>query len=47
MPDFAVYAANLADPTATKFMPGPSDRRGAWRGFAAQTGSWFLNGGGW
>ena len=47
MPDFGVYAANLADPTATKFMLGPADRRAAWRAFAAQTGSWFLNGGGW
>jgi len=47
MSDFEAYATNLADPVATKFMGGPCDRRAAWRSFAAQTGSWFLNGGGW
>jgi RimJ/RimL family protein N-acetyltransferase len=47
MPDFEAYAANLADPAAMKFMTGPSDRRAAFRSFAAQTGAWFLNGGGW
>ena len=47
MPDFEAYAANLADPTQTRFLAGPSDRRAAWRTFAAQTGTWFLNGGGW
>ncbi len=47
MSDFEAYAVNFADPVATKFMAGPCDRRAAWRGFAAQTGSWFLNGGGW
>lgn len=47
MRDFDAYAANLADPVATKFMTGPHDRRAAWRSFAAQTGSWLLNGGGW
>jgi RimJ/RimL family protein N-acetyltransferase len=47
MTDFEAYAANLADPVAAKFMSGPCDRRAAWRSFAAQTGSWLLNGGGW
>lgn len=47
MRDFDAYAANLADPAATKFTSGPHDRRAAWRIFAAQTGSWLLNGGGW
>jgi RimJ/RimL family protein N-acetyltransferase len=47
MPDFEAYAANLADPAATRFMGGLRDRRAAWRAFAAQTGTWFLNGGGW
>lgn len=47
MRDFDAYAANLTDPVATKFMAGPCDRRAAWRSFASQTGSWFLNGGGW
>jgi RimJ/RimL family protein N-acetyltransferase len=47
MRDFDAYAANLADPAATTFMGGLRDRRTAWRSFAAQTGSWLLNGGGW
>lgn len=47
MRDFDSYAANLADPAATTFFGGPSDRRAAWRIFAAQTGTWLLNGGGW
>lgn len=47
MTDFDAYAANLADPAATKLMGGLRDRRAAWRAFAAQTGAWFLNGGGW
>jgi RimJ/RimL family protein N-acetyltransferase len=47
MRDFDAYAANLANPAATKFMAGPQDRRSAWRSFSAQVGSWFLNGGGW
>lgn len=47
MADFEAYAANLADPAATTFTGGPCDRRAAWRAFAAQTGSWVLNGGGW
>ncbi len=47
MRDFEACAANFADPAATMFMGGVIDRRAAWRIFAAQTGSWFLNGGGW
>ncbi len=47
MRDFEAYAANLTDPVATKFMAGTCDRRAAWRSFASQTGSWFLNGAGW
>lgn len=47
MRDFEAYAGNLADASATTFMGGPRDRRAAWRAFTAQTGSWFLNGGGW
>lgn len=45
--DFDAYAASLADPAATRFTSGVCDRRTAWRLFAAQTGSWLLNGGGW
>jgi RimJ/RimL family protein N-acetyltransferase len=47
MRDFDAYAANLADPAATTFFGGVADRRTAWRIFAAQTGTWLLNGGGW
>jgi hypothetical protein len=47
MRDFDAYATNLTDPVATKFTSGLQDRRAAWRSFAAQTGSWLLNGGGW
>lgn len=47
MLDFEAYAANQADPQAATFFGGVADRRAAWRSFAAQTGSWLLNGGGW
>ncbi|MEP7127109.1 MAG: GNAT family N-acetyltransferase, partial [Byssovorax sp.] len=47
MRDFESYAANLADPAAMTFFGGLADRRAAWRIFAAQTGTWLLNGGGW
>lgn len=45
--DFDRYAANLADPLATRFTSGVVDRRGAWRIFTALSGTWILNGAGW
>lgn len=45
--DFDGFARNLADPEATKFMSGATDRRMAWRIFSAGTGSWVLQGKGW
>jgi len=45
--DFDVFAQNLADPEATKFLSGVVDRRTAWRAFASGTGSWVLHGRGW
>jgi RimJ/RimL family protein N-acetyltransferase len=47
MPDFDAYAANAADPEATKFLSGPTDRRSAWRIFSAGAGSWVVQGAGW
>jgi RimJ/RimL family protein N-acetyltransferase len=47
MADFDAYAENLADPEATKFLSGVSDRRTAWRLFSSGAGSWVLNGKGW
>lgn len=46
MQDFDDYAANLADPEATKFVD-TADRKTALRMFAAQTGLWVLQGAGW
>ena len=45
--DFDDYAENMADPVATEHLSGVVDRRTAWRQFAAATGAWMLNGGGW
>jgi RimJ/RimL family protein N-acetyltransferase len=45
--DFEDYAANMADPEATKFLSGGADRRGARRIFQAAAGSWVLQGAGW
>lgn len=45
--DFDEYAENMADPEATKFLSGTTDRRTAWRMFSAATGYWVLQGAGW
>jgi RimJ/RimL family protein N-acetyltransferase len=45
--DFEAYAENQADPVATEHLNGVSDRRAAWRSFAAATGFWMLDGAGW
>ena len=45
--DFDDFAANSADPEATTFLSGVSDRRTAWRIYLASTGSWVLDGRGW
>jgi RimJ/RimL family protein N-acetyltransferase len=45
--DFDGFAANLADPEATRFLSGPSDRRTASRIFSAGAGGWILHGMGW
>ncbi len=45
--DFEAYAAFMADPVATRFLTQTADRRVAWRGFAALSGQWLLNGAGW
>ncbi len=42
--DFDAYATCLAEPQR---VPGPVDRRSAWRIFAASTGTWLLDGLGW
>ena len=47
MPDFDGYAANAADPEATGFLGGPTDRRSAWRLFSSGAGSWVVQGAGW
>jgi len=45
--EFDDFASNLADPEATTFLSGVSDRRTAWRTYLAATGSWVLDGKGW
>lgn len=45
--DFDAYAANAADPVATRFLSGAVDRRMSWRRFAALSGPWLLTGAGW
>ena len=45
--DFEAYAANQADPHATKHMSGVNDRRTAWRTSGALAGNWMLQGIGW
>jgi RimJ/RimL family protein N-acetyltransferase len=45
--DFDAYAAYFADPVATEHLSGVSDRRNAWRSFAAGQGMWLLQGAGW
>lgn len=48
MADFDAYAANMAEPEATKFLlSGTVDRRTSMRMFSAATGYWVLNGAGW
>jgi RimJ/RimL family protein N-acetyltransferase len=45
--DFDGFAENLADPEATLYLSGVSDRRTAWRIYLAATGAWVLDGKGW
>jgi RimJ/RimL family protein N-acetyltransferase len=45
--DFDAFAANMAEPEATRFLSGVVDRRTSWRKFAAATGTWVLDGTGW
>lgn len=45
--DFEEFAANAADPEATVYLSGVSDRRTAWRIWLAATGAWVLDGKGW
>ncbi|MDB4941972.1 MAG: hypothetical protein JWP97_1506 [Labilithrix sp.] len=45
--DFDGYAAYMADPVATKFLAGITDRRNSWRSFASGVGTWALQGKGW
>lgn len=45
--DFDEYAENMADPEATKFLSGTTDRRTAWRMFSAAAGYGVLQGAGW
>ncbi len=44
--DFDAFAANLADPEATKFID-MADRKAAFRIFGCQMGLWVLHGAGW
>lgn len=44
--DFDAFAANLADPVATRFIDA-ADRKAAWRMFGCQAGLWVLHGAGW
>jgi RimJ/RimL family protein N-acetyltransferase len=46
MADFNAFAAHLADEESMAIL-GVSDRRTAWRIFAANTGGWLLQGAGW
>jgi len=46
--DFDGFAANMADPEATKFLlSSTTDRRMAWRIFSSAAGGWVLSGAGW
>ncbi|CAN5794176.1 hypothetical protein BH11MYX4_BH11MYX4_07650 [soil metagenome] len=45
--DFDRFAENSADPEATTFLSGVSDRRSAWRVYLSATGAWVLDGKGW
>ena len=42
--DFEPWAAYMADPDASRFIGGPQERAAAWRGMAAVTGAWVLQG---
>jgi RimJ/RimL family protein N-acetyltransferase len=45
--DLDAYAANAADPIASKFLSGVMDRRAAWRALGSMAGQWLLTGAGW
>jgi RimJ/RimL family protein N-acetyltransferase len=42
--DLDGWAAMMADEESSRFVGGPMDRAGAWRGMAAMAGSWVLKG---
>jgi RimJ/RimL family protein N-acetyltransferase len=45
--DFDAYAMHHTDPVATAYTGGVLDRRGSWRHFLANAGSWVVHGLGW
>ena len=45
--DFEAYAAHHTDPELTAYTIGVLDRRGAWRLFLGNAGSWVVQGLGW
>lgn len=42
--DFDAYAANMADPEASRFIGGLQSRAAAWRGFLTMAGAWQIQG---
>lgn len=42
--DFDAYAANMADPEASRFIGGQQLREVAWRGFLSLAGAWMIQG---
>jgi RimJ/RimL family protein N-acetyltransferase len=42
--DLDGWAELMADPESARFIGGPVERPGAWRGLATMTGSWALHG---
>jgi RimJ/RimL family protein N-acetyltransferase len=45
--EFETFAREFAAPLSRTHLPGPVDRRTAWRVFASAMGTWMLTGAGW